>query len=402
MPTLNLGRVGVVNKGAWADGLHKLNDVVTYLNGTYACILQHTSTAGDIVPTNATYWIEWVSPNVVHNTGDETIAGIKTFTSSPVLPTPADGDSSTKGATTAFVASAIPYNIHAATSKATPVDADELAIIDSAATFGLKKLTWANTKATLKTYFDTLYAATGIVKQLQTIDATVATSALTVTLNATTLDFRSTTLGSGTVNTRTVASPISLVVPSGATLGTINAVQSKLVLIAIDNAGTVELAITNISGGVNLNETTLISTTAITTGADSANVVYSTTARTNVPFRVVGYIDITEATAGTWDTAPSLIQGSGGQALTAMSSIGYGQTWQNLTGSRTGGTTYYNTTGKPIQVMIVNSSTNNVVTINGTSLAGANLTTNVCISFIVPDGQSYSVSGTFFAWSELR
>jgi hypothetical protein len=48
--------------------------------------------------------------------------------------------------------------IHAATSKTTPVDADEIGITDSAASFGLKKLTWANLKATLKTYFDTLYS----------------------------------------------------------------------------------------------------------------------------------------------------------------------------------------------------------------------------------------------------
>lgn len=47
--------------------------------------------------------------------------------------------------------------IHAATGKTTPVDADELALADSAASFVLKKLTWANLKATLKTYLDTLY-----------------------------------------------------------------------------------------------------------------------------------------------------------------------------------------------------------------------------------------------------
>ena len=46
---------------------------------------------------------------------------------------------------------------HAALSKTTPVDADEIPISDSAATFGLKKLTWANLKATLKTYLDALY-----------------------------------------------------------------------------------------------------------------------------------------------------------------------------------------------------------------------------------------------------
>ncbi len=47
--------------------------------------------------------------------------------------------------------------IHAATDKATPVDADELGLADSAASFVLKHVTWANLKATLKTYLDTLY-----------------------------------------------------------------------------------------------------------------------------------------------------------------------------------------------------------------------------------------------------
>lgn len=49
--------------------------------------------------------------------------------------------------------------INSATSKATPVDADELGLVDSAASNVLKKLTWANLKATLKTYFDGLYPA---------------------------------------------------------------------------------------------------------------------------------------------------------------------------------------------------------------------------------------------------
>jgi len=50
--------------------------------------------------------------------------------------------------------------IHIATSKTTPVDADEFGGADSAASYSFKKFTWANIKATLKTYFDTLYAAT--------------------------------------------------------------------------------------------------------------------------------------------------------------------------------------------------------------------------------------------------
>ncbi|KQZ25855.1 hypothetical protein ASD50_20750 [Mesorhizobium sp. Root552] len=56
-------------------------------------------------------------------------------------------------------------SIHAAASKTTPVDADELGLVDSAASNGLKRLSWLNAvntlKATLKTYFDTLYYIVG-------------------------------------------------------------------------------------------------------------------------------------------------------------------------------------------------------------------------------------------------
>lgn len=54
-------------------------------------------------------------------------------------------------------AALIGSSIHGATAKTTPVDADEVGLIDSAASNVLKKLTWTNIKATLKTYLDTLY-----------------------------------------------------------------------------------------------------------------------------------------------------------------------------------------------------------------------------------------------------
>ena len=44
-------------------------------------------------------------------------------------------------------------------NKATPADADLIPLSDSASGFGIKKLSWANIKATLKTYFDSLYMA---------------------------------------------------------------------------------------------------------------------------------------------------------------------------------------------------------------------------------------------------
>lgn len=51
-------------------------------------------------------------------------------------------------------ATALGLAIDGATSKTTPVDADELPLSDSAASFGLKKLTWGNLKAAIKSYYD--------------------------------------------------------------------------------------------------------------------------------------------------------------------------------------------------------------------------------------------------------
>lgn len=149
--------------------------------------------------------------------------------------------------------------------------------------------------------------------RIQPISASVGSNALTLTLNPTALDFRSATLGSGAIVTRDIPTALTLVVSSGSTLGTTSAVASTLAVLAIDNAGTVELAVVNLAGNNLLDESELISTTAEggAGGADSATVIYSTTARSNVAFRIVGYVTSTQATAGTWATAPSLIQGFG-------------------------------------------------------------------------------------------
>lgn len=254
-------------------------------------------------------------------------------------------------------------------------------------------------------------------KQIQPVAASVSANALTVSISPTVRDFRSTTLGSGVVNTRTLAAPATMVVPSGATLGTISGQLSKIALLLLDNAGTLEAAVVNLAGGVNLDESGLISTTAVSAGATSASVVYSTTARSNVPYRVQGIIESTQTTAGTWATAPSLIQGAGGQALGSLQSLGFGQTVQNLTGSRAFGTTYYNTTGKPIHVNVnsggVSSATSALlVSINGGTpytFGQSQLpsgSAQSCGDFIVGPGESYAVTNsggnTLNAWHERR
>jgi hypothetical protein len=69
-----------------------------------------------------------------------------------------DSDDIAEGATNLYAtATNVGAIVHAAAAKVTPVDADTMPLIDSAASNALKKVTWANIKATLKTYFDTLY-----------------------------------------------------------------------------------------------------------------------------------------------------------------------------------------------------------------------------------------------------
>jgi hypothetical protein len=91
------------------------------------------------------------------------------------------------------------------------------------------------------------------------------------------------------------------------------------------------------------------------------------------------------------------------------SSIGVGQTWQNMTASRASDTTYTNTTGKPIQVLVrvvsASSSTISFI-VNGNSIGSPGAVGySSSVSFIVPHGATYSVSYTnvhSIVWAELR
>jgi len=93
--------------------------------------------------------------------------------------------------------------------------------------------------------------------------------------------------------------------------------------------------------------------------------------------------------------------------------IGTGQTWQDVTGSRALGTTYTNSTGKPIHVMVGGTGTpTNIVTptvagvalpVHQASATGSNQ--KMVASFIVPAGATYSVAmgaGSIEKWVELR
>ncbi len=98
------------------------------------------------------------------------------------------GDAIRLNMTAAVFAALVADTTNTATTKATPVDADIIPLADSAGSpVGvIKGLTWANAKATLKTYFDTLYSALASVNlftKAQRGAFTTLTDASTVALD---------------------------------------------------------------------------------------------------------------------------------------------------------------------------------------------------------------------------
>lgn len=89
--------------------------------------------------------------------------------------------------------------------------------------------------------------------------------------------------------------------------------------------------------------------------------------------------------------------------------IGINQTWQNVTGSRTAGTTYQNTTLRPITASVYGSKNIGDFEVSTDGLtwvvAGQPVDTsdNSTVSVIVPAGHYYRIDGTSFSyWAELR
>ena len=157
---------------------------------------------------------------------------------------------------------------------------------------------------------------------------------------------------------------------------------------------------------------------------------------------ITGITDLTVADGGTGSssfTANSVVLGNGTSALSgnlvapstsgnvltsngttwasAAPALGLGnasQTYTDVTGSRTNGTSYTNSTGSPIFVMIYGDDNSGqalslVVTVNSVTLptqSGSPAGSTTAFTFIVPIGKTYSVSwnasASLSAWWELR
>ena len=147
------------------------------------------------------------------------------------------------------------------------------------------------------------------------LQAAVSGNNLTITLNATSIRFRDTTLTAGDPIWQNIPAALSITVPNGATLGTSNNVPARVYVFAALNGGSPILGVALASTATEIFplatwEARATSSTILNTSSDSAGVLYTPSAVTNDAVRLLGYVDFSsgQATAGIWATSPSKVQ----------------------------------------------------------------------------------------------
>lgn len=123
------------------------------------------------------------------------------------------------------------------------------------------------------------------------------------------IPFRDVTSATGDLTWVDITAASSIVVASSKTLGTQNAIAARLWIVGFNNGGVLEMGIVNCytnPGIFGIQSDTIASSTA--TPGNSAGVIYTTNTMTSKAMTVLGYIEATEATAGTWATTPSKTQ----------------------------------------------------------------------------------------------
>jgi hypothetical protein len=209
------------------------------------------------------------------------------------------------------------------------------------------------------------------------LTASIASNALTVSIvgangatpsstNPVLIPFRSTTPATGTPSVDTVTGTAAMTVGSGFTMGCSSNVACRIWIYAIDNGGNVLLGLQTCSNATqtfSCSDDLLFNTNANTNGTNLNGVLASTVAGlAGKAVRIIGYLEATETTAGTWATAPSKIQifGPGvkkpGDVVQNVAfSTGSSASWSatSLVGSNLSGSITPTSTINPIRVKLV-------------------------------------------------
>lgn len=306
-------------------------DTAIYANGSKQLTSSATTATELGYVSGVTSAIQTQLNGKVATTGNETIAGIKTFSSAPILSSltaslPLQLDASKNITSTAIdlstaqVTGTLPIARGGTNNGSLAVTAGGTLYTDGsklvnvgAGTSGQVLTSNGASAPTWESFSPTQSYELANVGLAVTVAANVLTIALKQSDGSTDpstgsaackIGFRTTTATDGAYSQVTATAATSLVISSGSTLGTVAALTHYLYVYAINNAGTIELGVS----GLKLLDDGVLTTSVAEGGAgaaDTAGVLYSTTARTTKAIRLIGRIKISEATAGTWASAPT-------------------------------------------------------------------------------------------------
>jgi len=185
--------------------------------------------------------------------------------------------------------------------------------------------------------------------QQASISFSTNSNALTLNYAGGALAFRNPTQANG-VPVGLQIGPLSITIPSGATLGMINGVNATLVRAVAYNNGTPVMMVAKKTPLLDCSETGLVSPTLISSGATLEGVWYSAApVAANSPYKIIGIDSINEATAGIYVNGPYEQQGIGGLAFMAIMSL-WAPQQQSITSSvASGALTITYTPNGPLQ-----------------------------------------------------
>ena len=169
---------------------------------------------------------------------------------------------------------------------------------------------------------DNLSIAASVASNILTVSLVGANGAALSATNQGRISFRSATAGSGNQIIDTLTSPVSVATAVGASLGAAANKAFRLWVVAFENSGAVVLGLfnamtprsTNSCQVATINEALLQTSFAIGSGSTAAGTFYASSALTNRPVRILGFIEWSSTgltTPGTYTRVSDFIVGVG-------------------------------------------------------------------------------------------